>query len=277
MSTKAFLEDHLGYHELAVEDALSEHERPSIQAYADHLFFSLSVVEMGNGQETFTELSVFVRETSVVTVARVPCPLVETWFERWKSAPESAGTEPAWVAHTLVDAVVDGYFPVADHVENAIEDLADDLFDGKPFELEQIREMRHRILELRKRIAPTRDVLNYLLRRDGPFPKELAPYFQDVYDHTLRILENLESQRESVSGLMEAHMSMVSNNLNDVMKKMTVISTMLMAAALIAGIYGMNFARMPELNWPWGYPFAIVLMALSALIALVFFRWRRWI
>jgi magnesium transporter len=278
VAARAYLEQ-LGFHELAIEDALSPHERPTFQEYPNHLFLTLSVIhQVGEEPEQFVELGVFIRNSAVVTVTRGECHLVEKWFERWKRSPDRIGSSPAWLVHGLIDAVVDEYFPTVDRLEDEVEALADRIYDDAPFELEEIHKLRRRLLEIRKRNSPTRDILNGMLRRDVEFfGPQLQPYLQDVYDHTLRIQEIIESNREALSSLMEAHMSLVSNNLNVVMKKMTVISTMLMIGALVAGIYGMNFRHMPELDSPFGYPAALGAMVFICGMAWELFRRAKWI
>ncbi len=276
---QSYLESEFGFHELAVEDSLSPYERPTFQSYPGHHFLTLSVVEPDPEEgERFIEVGIFILETAVVTVVRESCTLVERWLERWRKNPHAVASRPDWLVHALLDATVDEYFPIVDRIEDEIEDMADLVYAGKGFDISRISSYRHRLLELRKRNGPTRDILNGLLRRDLPFiGVDVAPYFQDVYDHTLRIHEGIETNREALTSVMEAHMSMVSNNLNEVMKKMTVISTMLMSAALIAGIYGMNFDRMPELHWAYGYPFSLFLMAAGSLGAFAIFRWKKWV
>lgn len=277
-SAYKFLHEGLGFHELAVEDALSPFERPSLVEYEDHAFLTLSALKQTSNGPEFIEVGVFIRETAVVTVVREPCFQVEQLRSRWLRNPDAVGTGPAWVIHALLDTVVDDYFPAVDSLEDRIDHLADAVYAGKTLDLAELSLLRRNLLEMRKRNSPTRDVLNLLLRRDFRFgDPQVLPYFQDVYDHTLRVAEAVEMCRESLSGLVEANMNVVSNSLNQVMKKMTVISTMLMAAALVAGIYGMNFERMPELQWGWGYPFALFLMLGSMGVVFGFFRWRKWV
>jgi magnesium transporter len=273
-----FLHQGLGFHPLAVEDVLSPFERPSLVEYEDHAFLTLSALKQISSGPEFVEVGVFVRETAVVTVVREPCRQIDELRQRWLKNPNAVGSSPAWVIHAILDTIVDDYFPAVDSLEDRIDHLADHVYSGKTLDLAELSLLRRNLLEMRRRNSPTRDVLNILLRRDFRFgDPQVLPYFQDVYDHTLRIAEAVEMCRESLSGLVEAHMSAVSNSLNQVMKKMTVISTMLMAAALVAGVYGMNFERMPELQWSWGYPFALVLMLVSMGVVFGFFRWRKWV
>jgi magnesium transporter len=133
------------------------------------------------------------------------------------------------------------------------------------------------MLEMRRRLGPFRDVMNSILRRELPFISDpMAPYFHDLFDNTLRLTELVDTNRDALTGLLDIHLSTVSNNLNEVMKKMTVISTVLMQTALIAGIYGMNFKTMPELEWQYGYLYSLGLMVVVGSITIIIFKRKKW-
>ena len=133
------------------------------------------------------------------------------------------------------------------------------------------------LLELRRTLSPQRDLANALLRRDLPLVDDLtAPYFQDLYDHLIRVLDQLDLQRDLLASALEANLSVTSNNLNAIMKRLTAFTVVLMVPTLIAGIYGMNFHSMPELSWPLGYPLALGLMLITMVGATIFFRWKDW-
>jgi magnesium transporter len=272
------LRDKLGFHELAVEDALSPHERPSLHEYGDHLFMTAARVDHSAGGERYTEVGFFLRGNALVTVAHERIPLMEAWFQRWMATPHRFGDQPAFLLHALVDAIVDEYFPVIDALEDNVDSLAERIYGGDTHQVRAILSEKRRFLDLRRHITPLRDILNGLLRRDiEVIPAEAKIYFQDVYDHTLRLAEIADLNRDTLTSVLDVHLSTVSNNLNEVVKKMTVISTVLMTGSLVAGIYGMNFRHMPELHWMYGYPFAIFLMFLLGAGILIAFRWKRWI
>lgn len=273
-----FLTNSLGFHFLAVEDALSDSERPTLHEYEDHLFLSASKVSTGEECETFTEIGFFVSQNSLVTVSSEEIKLIDTWFERWKKAPDRIGNRPVELLHSIVDSIVDEYYVVADKMEDEVDELIDNIYQGDNANLKTLLILKRRLIELRRHITPVRDMMNGLLRRDIILiPADARIYFQDIYDHTLRLSELADINRETLTSALDVHLSTVSNNLNTVMKKMTVISTILMSAALIAGVYGMNFKNMPELNWFWGYPFALILMVVSGLGILALFRWKKYI
>ncbi len=273
------LEREFGFHELAVEDALSPNERPALSEYDDYLFLVVPAIShVQQDGVDYVEIGFFLRQNYLISVAEKECPILDAWMQRWSKHPIRNGRTTADILHVLIDDIVDGYLPVLDGIEDEVDSIADSIIAGEKGRVNDLLRQKRRLLDMRRRITPMRDVINGLLRRDlDLIPEKTRPYFQDVYDHTSRALESIDLQRDTLTSLLDVHLSVVSNNLNEVMKKMTVIATVLMSAALIAGIYGMNFRNMPELSWPLGYPFAILLMILSSLGILGLFRWKKWI
>ncbi len=278
-ATRRLLQDEIGFHELAVEDALSDQERPTLQEFGDHLFIAASkVISRPHEAEEYVEVGMFLAKTALVTVVNQPLPFLKAWFERFEKKPHSHDEAAAFLMHSIVDNIVDEYFVAIDDLEDDVDDLADEIYKGETGRIAGILIFKKRLLEMRRHISPTRDILNGLLRHDlALIPDQARVYFQDVYDHTLRIAEIADVNRDTLTSLLDVHLSTVSNNLNNVMKKMTVISTVLMSSALIAGIYGMNFKNMPELEWPLGYLFAWILMIGSGIGILLLFRWKKWL
>jgi magnesium transporter len=270
----SFLTKQLGFHELAVEDALSTHERPSLQEFGEQLFLVVPAID---GNE-FVEVAFFLMEKSLVTVASRPLRVLDQWFDRWTDHPQRLGSHPAHLMHALIDGIIDDYFPMVDNLEDEIDEVGDNIFRGETDHVAEILMLKRKLLEVRRRLIPVRDIMNGLLRRDlAHIPDSARPYFQDVYDHTLRVTEQADINRETLASLLDVHLSTVSNNLNEIVKKMTVVSTILMSAALVAGIYGMNFEHMPELKWAIGYPMSLLAMVVIAVVELVVFRLIRWI
>ncbi len=278
-ATGSLLVDEFGFHSLAVEDALSPYERPTLQEYEDTFFLTAHAIEQRDGVETYHEIAFFAGEHFLATVHTEPIALLQHCFERWQKQSLKGGKTTAHLLHFLLDAIVDEYFPLGDTLEEKVDELEDAIFagDGR-VQVADILGVKRRLLELRQHITPLRDILNALLRRDVELiPDEVVPYLQDVYDHTLRITELVDVNRDIIAGVLDAHLSVVSNRLNEVMRILTVISTILMSAALIAGIYGMNFTHMPELQWRAGYPFAGALMVLTGIVEWYIFRRKGWI
>jgi len=271
---RRLLQDELGFHELAVEDALSDQERPALQEFGDVTFLVLPVPVGGLDNLRFLECAFFFSEHGLVTVNTEALPIVDAVFNRWLDCRVDIGEHPAFLVHLIVDAIVDSYFPLIDLIEDRSDELTDSIFQGDTTRMPEIMALKKRLLEVRRSVAPMRDVIGSLLRRDlHAVPRDAKPFFQDVFDHVLRIGELVDSNRETLASMLDVHLSSVSNSLNVVLKKMTILSTVLMTMALVAGIYGMNFKVMPELEWAYGYPFALGLMVtLAAVIVLVFKR-----
>lgn len=277
-AAESLLINRFSFHELAVRNALEDQERPTVQNDEGTLFISAHAVEAAGSRERYIEVGFFLSATALVTVVRHPAAVIGGVYDRWLKNPQAIGTTPAGIVYSVLDEIVDEYFPAADAIEDRIDALTESLFRHEDIALRELVRLKRRLLEMRRHAAPLRDTLNICLRRDlGPVPDAVRVYFQDVYDHTLRIIEMLDSNREILASILDAHLASVSNSLNEVMRKMTVIATILMSMALISGIYGMNFDVMPELKWGWGYPFALALMILVASLELVYFRRKKWI
>jgi len=272
------LEEEFGFHPLEVEDALSPHERPALQVTGDTMFLVVPSIVLGGDHERFVEVAFFVRAHGIVTVMTEPLPLLDHWMERCGRSVEATGKRPILLLHALVDAIVDGYFPAVDAIGDALDDIEDTIYASRKINISEALDIKRRLLEIRRQMSPVRDVLNGMLRRDVPLVDEEARvYFQDVFDHTLRVAEVIDMERDILASLLDAHLSIVSNNLNEVMKALTVVSTILMSGAFVAGVYGMNFTHMPELKWAGGYPFSIFLMAAIGFAEFWYFRKRGWI
>jgi magnesium transporter len=276
--TRAILQDQMGFHELAVEDALSDRERPALQDFDGLVFLVVPAVICEDHEERYVEVGFFLNDHALVTVSREKLPLLDRWFKRWNERPGHLGKSPAYLLHAIVDAMVDEYFTVVDDVEDVVEDLSDNLFAGEEGRLEEIVKLKRRLMKLRRIVTPVRDVLNAVLRRDiEEIPEDAHRYFQDVYDHILRIAETVDALREALTSMVDIHLSNVSNNVNLILKKMAVLSTVLMTMTIVSSIYGMNFFHMPELHWRYGYPFALGLMVVLSAGVLAIFKRIRWI
>ncbi len=277
-ATHDFLVDTLGLHELAVEDALSEHERPTLQDFESYIFFGIPAICKEESGYTYAEIGFFCSNHWLITVANQRCGGLDTWFKRWAAAPGKVGSEPGFLLHALVDSIVDDYFPAVDALEDELDELSDKVFAGDTTMVKHILELKRCFLEIRRRMSPIRDIMNGILRRDlDIIPLEVKPYFQDVFDHVIRISEIVDTNRDTLASLLDVHLSVVSNNLNQVVKKMTVLATVLMVMTLVAGIYGMNFRFMPELEWRFGYPFALAIMLFAGVGVLAIFKRMKWI
>lgn len=277
----ALLRDEFAFHPLSIEDAVRSHERPKVETY-DHYYFIVfyaACYREHSDQVELEALSLFIGANYLVTVHQGDISVVQEVLRRWQSPTSPMTDKVALLVHALLDALVDDYFPLMDSIAERVEDLEDTIF-GKFDEtaIEDIFQLKKQLFSLRRVVAPERDVLNVLLRRELPIfkAKEIA-YLQDVYDHLVRVTDTIDAYRDLLASAMDSYLSLQSNQLNQIVKILTLASIILMSDALIAGIYGMNFAFMPELGWRYGYAFALVLMIGISGGLVLFFRARKWL
>lgn len=295
------LTEQFDFHPLAIEDAQQERQRAKVDAYDGYLF--LSVRAWAGMPQNITsdvldlthEIDIFLGPNYLVTIHQEAVSVVDDTRKRWERNPGNIGIKPAYLLYLLLDAVVDDYFPVMDELDTAIDDLESELYGdvktdphtGAPLlpDMKPALALKKRLLLLRQAVAPHRDILNYLLRTDDQtlLSRKLHVFYQDVYDHTLRLTEQIDLHRDIMGGVMDSMMAQASNRmaetsnrLNQIMKTMTAISTILMSSALISGIYGMNFDFMPELHWKYGYVWSLGLMVTVATGLAIYFKRIRW-
>ncbi len=269
-----------GFHPLAIEDCKNEHQRPKADEYQGYYFIVLYEAEMQPGcMLELRELNIFLGETYLVTVHSQPIraiPRAQHLWQQWSDLAERRTGVPSYL---LMDAIVDDYMPMLDEFADLLEEIEERIFEEFHTEaLQEIFRIKKQLLFLRRAVAPLRDIFNILLRREQPiFSRETMVYFQDVYDHQLRVADTIDTLRELATATMEAFLSVSGNRMNVVMKRLTSISTILMSVTLIAGIYGMNFAFMPELGWRYGYVGALAAMLVVGLALYFYFRRIKWL
>ncbi len=183
-----------------------------------------------------------------------------------------------YLAYSLIDAVVDNYFAILETLGEQIEDIEKRLIKNPDSaNLKRIHDFKREMIFLRKAVWPLREVLSSIGRSESPLiKKSTKDYFRDVYDHTIQVIETIETFREMSSGLQELYLSSVSNRMNEVMKVLTIIATIFIPLTFVTGLYGMNFRYMPEIAWEYGYPAAILLMVAMAAVMLIYFRKKKW-
>lgn len=278
----ALLRDEFDVHPLAMEDLEKRKQRPKIDTYgAQQMLVSYEIVPAIDETRTFdlSELHIFTGQGYLISVRWQASPAIEDVDRRFRQGADNVGRTVGALLYAILDAVVDEYFPLLDRLSDLIEDLEDRILAGGQASdtLRNILSLKRDLLELRRNLSPQRDVANALLRRDLALVDDAsAPYFQDLYDHLIRVLDQLDLQRDLLASALEANLSVTSNNLNAIMKRLTAFTVILMVPTLIAGIYGMNFHFMPELSWPLGYPVALLVMLGTMVGAAFFFRARDW-
>lgn len=274
-----------GLHGLALEDVVNTHQRPKVEEFDDHLFLVVRVLNTGDIVET-DQVSIFLGSSFVLTFQERPCDCfapVQDRIRRAKGRVRHVG--PDYLCYALVDAVVDGYFPVLEQYGEVLEALEDEVVgDASSDKIQELHDLKRDLLLIRRAIWPHREMVNALIRDEHPLVASATRVFlRDCYDHTIQLMDIVETYREIASGLVDVYMSSVSARLNEIMMVLAIIATIFMPLSFIASLYGMNFDRedspwnMPELGWRFGYPFALGLMIASLAGMLWFFRRRGWL
>lgn len=276
------LSEQLKLHSLTIEDIWAESEQPKLEDYDDYLYLMLhSISNDEAGRVKLVELDLVLGPTYVITYD--PHGLVASVREALERSPRMLERGPAWLMHALLDTAVDRYLPVIDHIDRELERLEDEVLrkagtrQGPPL-LRKILGRKRLLLGLRRMSVHQREILLRLARGEfEEIPADAVPFFRDVYDHFLRVTDQVESYRDITTSALEAYLSVQSNRMNEVMKTLTLISTLMLPITFIAGLYGMNFDNMPELRTRWGYPATLLLMAAITLVTLLWFWRKGWI
>ena len=272
------LEEWFGFHELAAEDALSATTLPKYDKYGKYDFFVFRTINLNvaeHGVETL-KLACFLGADFLITIHREPHIAIETVWNRLPQDKRIMARGPDFLLYSILDLLVDLHFPLLDEIEERIDEIQELIFSTPSQSLlDELLHLKRDLNVLRRQSLPQRELFNAISRGDAPFikPDQLI-YFRDLYDHMFRIGESIDVERDLAAGTMDAYLSVIANRTNDIMKVLTVFSSILLPINLIAGIYGMNFAHMPELRWRFGYLWAFGLMATIAVVMLAWF-WRR--
>jgi len=276
-----------GLHPLEIEDIAHTGQRPKIEDYADHALFVLRMLRWNEDENLIDDeqVSLAIGSSWVVSFQERKGDVFDPIRDRLRSNRgriRRMGSD--YLLYALVDAIVDHYFVILEALGDRIEVLGEQMAqDPDERDLASIRHLKRELLFMRKSVWPLREVLSSM-QRDAAVAihQDTAPYFRDVYDHTIQIIDTVETFRDMVSGLMDLYMSSISNRMNEVMKVLTIIATIFIPLSFVAGLYGMNFntavspLNMPELDWYWGYPAALLLMAAVAGGLLIYFWRKRW-
>ena len=273
---------HFGLHPLLQEDILNTDQRPKVEDHDEHLFIVLKMLHYDDKEKevTIEQVSIILGPQFVISLHEGDSDIFNLIRERIKNKigrHRKMGAD--YLAYTLMDAIVDHYFIVLEKLGERIE-LIEEALVAKPTQetIREIHKLKRELIFLRKSVWPLREVVNTLEREEPPLIQvSVAPYLRDVYDHTIQVIETIETFRDMVSGMLGIYLSSVSNKMNEVMKVLTVIATIFIPLTFIVGVYGMNFKYMPELEWSWGY-FAIWgVIVVVALGMLTYFGKKKWL
>jgi magnesium transporter len=277
----AELGHHFAVHPLVLEDILNTHQRPKFEEYDDFLFIVLKTIST---DQTLTvhheQISILLFDNMVFTFRERQDNLFDGLRQRLVNAKgriRSLGAD--YLAYALMDTVVDHYFTLTDTLEEAIETAEDKLLARPtPETFTTIQQLKRELVFIRKDITPLREVLTTLQHCDTPLIREKTLfYFRDVFDHTLRVIDILDSYRDLINGMLEIYLSSLSNRINEVMKVLTVFATIFIPLTFLVGIYGMNFEYMPELQWKWAYPALWGFFFLIPVVLLATFKKKKWL
>jgi magnesium transporter len=270
-----------GLHELAVEDAQQAHQRPKIEDYGDDTFIVLKTAHYHEDREIvhFGEIHVFAGPGYVITVRHGPGSELKTARQNLEARPDLVRLGASSAVWAILDKVVDDYIPVVDAIEDDIEEVEKDVFDDDiPAPTARIYNLKREVIEFHRAVWPLLNPLETL--EQGGFervPEVLRSFFRDVADHAKRVDEQVSAQRELLTSVLQANLSLVSVNQNETVKKISAIFGIIAVPTFVASVYGMNFDNMPELHWHYGYAYALALMALCVVALVTFFRRIDWL
>jgi len=273
--------NHYEIHPLVLEDILNTDQRPKAESYDDYFFIVLKMIRYDDANEKLIieQVSIVQGNNFVITFQEFAGDVFQPIRERIKEGKGRLRKRSAdYLTYALVDVIVDNYYLVLEKFGATIEYLEDSVIGNPNSSLvHDIHKMKSDLIFLRKSIWPLREVIGELIRDENPLIQESTfPYLRDVYDHTIQIVDTVETYRDMVTGILDIYLSGISNKMNEVMKVLTIIATIFIPLTFIAGIYGMNFEFMPELKWRWGYFIVLFVMSMIGVLMFFFFKKKKW-
>ena len=271
-----------GFHTLILEDILNTDQRPKMEDHGEYIYVVLKMLNSDkNNSVVIEQISLLLGKNFVISLQEglegdVFNPVRER-IRSGKGRIRKMGSD--YLAYALLDSIVDNYFIVLEKLGEKIEVLEEELITNPKREtLHAIHNLKREMIFLRKSVWPLREVISGLERGESSLiSKSTQIFLRDLYDHTIQVIDTVEAFRDMLSGMLDIYLSSVSNKMNEVMKVLTIIATIFIPLTFIAGVYGMNFRNMPEIEWQWGYPLSLLIMGGVAIIMLIFFRKKRWI
>jgi magnesium transporter len=273
---------HFNLHPLALEDIVNTGQRPKMEDFVDYIFVVLKMLyyDEKKREPNAEQLSLVLGPNWVISFQENEGDVFDPIRERIradKGRIRKMGAD--YLIYALIDAVVDNYFIILEKIGEKIEEIEDELVaNPSPETLQAIHNLKRQMIFLRKSVWPLREVISRLERWESQLiNKSTYIYLRDVYDHTIQVIDAIETFRDMLSGMLDIYLSSVSNRMNEVMKVLTIIATIFIPLTLVAGLYGMNFKYMPELEWPWGYPLVLFVMFTIGVLMLIYFRKKKWL
>ena len=284
MHQHALLEKVFGFHPLAIEDTLSPGSRVKFEEYDRYVFVVIAVIRLDEGTpEPFdlatSNLYFFLGKNYLVTVHALPSDACGVVRERLMRNPELLSRGAEMTMHNIIDQSVDAYFPLVEQLNGLVDGLEERLFEQFDEKLiHEIFKAKRAAYSLRRHVGPLREVLNIMTNRPcGYIRPETQLYYRDVYDHTIRITESVDTTRDLLAGVLETYLSQTSNRMNKVMKQLSIVATIALPLIVVGGIYGMNFQHLPLTDHPWGFWIAIASMVGVSAIVVGWLHRNRWL
>ncbi len=273
---------HFGLHPLVMEDIVHTNQRPKIEDHDSFIYVVLKMLWFADGDTSVKseQVSIILGQNYVISFQEMEGDTFKFIRERLRSGKGKIRTVGAdYLAYAILDSIVDNYFLIIERFGEIIEELEEELIeDPSPEILQSIHDLKKEMVYLRKSVWPLRDVINRLERTESNLIKNSTFVFlKDVYDHTIQVVDAIETYRDILNGILDVYLSSVSNKMNEVMKVLTIIATIFIPLTFIAGMYGMNFTNMPELGWKWGYPAVWIINILIFLSMYSYFRRKNWL
>ncbi len=273
---------HFDIHPLVLEGIVNTQQRPKLEDYGNCIFVIVKMLyyDIESKEIKIEQVSIVVGENFVISFQEREGDIFEPIRDRIRKARgriRKSGTD--YLAYTLLDAIVDNYYTVLEKVGERLEELEEKVVsDPKPETLHEIHILKREMIFLRKSVWPLREIINGLERGESSLIKESTQiFFRDVYDHTIQVIDTLETYRDMLLGMHDTYLSSVSNRMNEIMKVLTIIATIFIPLTFIAGVYGMNFKFMPELEWRWAYFVVLAVIFAVAVAMLIFFKRKKWL
>ncbi|MBW2984283.1 magnesium/cobalt transporter CorA [Candidatus Woesearchaeota archaeon] len=273
---------YFGIHSLVLEDIVNANQRSKIEDFENHLFLVLRMIyyDKDSGDIKSEQISLILGKHFVISFQETEGDVFDPIRDRIrkkKGKIRKMGSD--YLAYTLIDAIVDNYFLILEKIGEKIESLEETVVGSPdPKTLDVIHKLKGDLIHIRKSVWPLREIINNMLRGESKLiKKSTAIYLRDIYDHTIQVIDNVETFKEMVSGMVDIYLSSISNRMNEIMKVLTIFAAIFIPLTFVAGVYGMNFEFMPELRWRYGYLFAWLVILLVGGSMLAYFNRKKWI
>jgi len=276
------LGSYFNIHPLTLEDVLNTAQRPKIEDYDSYVYtvLKMMLLDKEKNEIIIDQVSIIFGYNYILSFQEREVDVFDPLRERLKNpASRLRKNGVDYLAYGLIDAVIDNYFLILEHFGEKIEEIEDELvIQPSPETIRTIQKFKRIMITLRKSVWPLRELINGMQKIESEIIKDTTQiYLRDIYDHTIQVIDSVEDFREILASMVDIYLSSVSNKMNDIMKVLTVIATIFIPLTFVAGVYGMNFDYMPELQWRWGYPAILLFMASVGTIMFSYFKKKRWV